>query len=76
MAAALGAVVRIAYDWWSEEEPPTVGDFLYSSGGSLYLILTCRPGRASERLNLTCMKMAADQLPADARVAALFWNRR
>lgn len=77
MAAAPGSVVKIAYDWLDEGEPPAVGDFLLSSGGSRYLLLAIRPGRLSGRFHLTCLKLERDMLiPEDARVASLQWYSR
>jgi len=78
MGAPIGAVVRIApYDWRSDQAPPGPGDFLRSNGGSLYQILARRRvRRAYGRYALTCLKVTAFDMPADARVAELWWYPR
>lgn len=77
--AAVGAVVTIApYDWGRRKEPaPREGDFLRSTGGTVYAIVEAVETRRPGRWRLRCVKLGRDaELPDGARVARLSWYPR
>lgn len=69
-----GTPCRLYVDGIAELRP---GDFITTSGGSAYLVQSMRqsPSRPARRY-LDCIRWAAGEIPADARVWTIYWYRR
>lgn len=56
---------------------PSAGDYIQSTGGSLYLVTGVRANRNHpNRLRLQCVRTDPAELPADATVYGLQWYPR
>lgn len=78
IGAALGESCGLTYDA-DTGDPPVEGDFIVSSGGSAYFVLTARKVRSEKwpvRYALRCARVRATDIPEDAKVHPLYWYRR
>jgi len=55
----------------------SAGDYLRSSGGSVYEVLDARDSPSyPDRQNLKCVHVDPDEVPASGIVHSLYWDRR
>lgn len=77
MAAPIGSVVGLHYDWSGAEPGPRDGDVIVSNGGSVYAVLEARETRRPGRYQLRCLKVDPPATVAPGgRILGLQWYPR
>jgi hypothetical protein len=77
-----GSVVRLSRFKWHGDDDPALGMWLVTDAGSAYEVTgieeTARSARGNDpRLfNFVCRKAYRDDVPADAFVAEMYWDKR